>query len=417
MTAAAVTLRPEAARSGAPRSGLVRGGAGIAVATAVASAANYASNVALGRSLEDRQFADAALVVSGMLLLSAVALGLQLTVARGIAAGGGGHVAGRVQRRALLVGGGVAALVAGGSPLIADLFNMESPVPVVVLAFGIPVFFSMAVRRGVLQATHRFGRLAVSQFVEPMVRLLVTMTALAAGFGATSAAIGLVLAFGAGWWVSSPRGVPLGTETERLATRSAIGATVLLLTGQVIIANGDLWVVAALVPDDAGSYAAVALIGRLVFITAWSIVTVVFPSLVSGTSGAGNALLVRAVAATAVVGAVLTTGAAVAGEHLVVAMVGSAYADVAHLLWPYALATSLFVMGNLVAVADVARGRRLLPAVVSAGALVQTTLLVGVAERGIGWVIWAQVVSMAVLFAVVTGIAVVRARTDGVRSR
>jgi O-antigen/teichoic acid export membrane protein len=411
MSVAAVTVRPEVGGEVAPRAGIVRGGIGIALATAVASAANYASNVVLGRGLEDRQFADAALVVSGLLLLSAVALGLQLTVARGVAAGGGRLAAERVQRRAVLVGGIVAAAVAATSPAIAGAFNMESAVPVAVLALGVPIFFSMAVRRGVLQATHHFGRLALSQFVEPMVRLAVTIVALAAGLGATSAAVGLVVSFAVGWWVSSPRHVlldttPIGAGT---ATRSAIGATVLLLAGQVVIANGDLWVVAALRPDDAGSYAAVALIGRLVFITAWSIVTVVFPSLVSGTAEASDVLLLRAVGATAVVGAMLTAGAAVAGDRLVVGMVGSDYADVAHLLWPYALATSLFVMANLVAVADVAAGRRALPGVVTIGAGVQTAALVAVAGRGIAWVIWGQVVVMASLFVVVASIALVRA--------
>ena len=44
---------------------------------------------------------------------------------------------------------------------------------------------------------------------------------------------------------------------------AAIAATVMLLVGQVVIANGDLWVVSAMRPADAGVYAAVALIGFL----------------------------------------------------------------------------------------------------------------------------------------------------------
>ena len=75
--------------------GLLRGGLGLGAATLVASVANYAGNLVLGRRFETDEFADAALVVSGLLLLSAVALGLQLTVARAVATGGGArHVAG-----------------------------------------------------------------------------------------------------------------------------------------------------------------------------------------------------------------------------------------------------------------------------------------------------------------------------------
>ena len=68
-------------RAPVPRSGLLRGGLGVGVATTFASAANYLSNVVLGRVLGPDEFADAALVVSGLLLLGAMALGLQLTAA------------------------------------------------------------------------------------------------------------------------------------------------------------------------------------------------------------------------------------------------------------------------------------------------------------------------------------------------
>ncbi len=54
---------------------IVRGGIGIGAATTLASAANYLNNVILGRALGPDEFADAALVVSGLLLLGAVALG------------------------------------------------------------------------------------------------------------------------------------------------------------------------------------------------------------------------------------------------------------------------------------------------------------------------------------------------------
>ena len=378
--------------------GLLRGGLGLGAATLVASGANYASNLVLGRRLEADEFADAALVVSGLLLLSAVALGLQLTVARAIATGGGAPAARRLQRRAVIVGSGTGAAVALMSPLLATWFNMASPIPLIVLATGVPVFFSMAMRRGVLQASHRFGRIGLSQVAEPLARLAVTMLALGLGMGATSAAVGLVAAFAVGWAASSPGALPLElAEASERNTRSAVGATVLLLAGQVVIANGDLWIVAALIPSDAGSYAAVALVGRLVFIAGWSIVTVVFPSLASGSAEASGRLLLKAVGAAALVGTALSIGAFVAGDRLISAMVGADYADAGHLLGPYVLATTLFVIANLLAVADLAAGRRLLPAMTAAGAIAQTVLLVLVASHGITWIVYGQLVAMAAL--------------------
>ena len=403
----AATTADSGRRSGG---GLLRGGVSLGAATLVASGANYASNLVLGRRLEVDEFADAALVVSGLLLLSAVALGLQLTVARAIATGGGASAARRLERRAVIVGAGAGATVAVLSPMIASRFNMGSPVPLIVLAAGVPIFFSMAMRRGVLQASHRFGQIALSQVAEPLARLAITMVALSMGLGATSAAVGLVAAFAVGWVVSSPGALRLEATTTIRETRSAVGATVLLLIGQVVIANGDLWVVAALIPSDAGSYAAVALVGRLVFIAGWSIVTVVFPTLASGSGAASGRLLLKAVGSAAIVGSALTAGAFVAGDRLIGAMVGDDYAEAGHLLGPYALATTLFVVANLLAVADMAGGRRLLPALVAAGAIGQTVLLVLVADRGITWIVYGQLAAMAVLVIVLGSTMVVRAR-------
>jgi len=416
-TAAAIAAGADRRRPG-PGGGLLRGGLSVGAATLVASGANYASNLVLGRRLEVDAFADAALVVSGLLLLSAVALGLQLTIARAIATGGGASAARRLERRAVIVGAGAGATVAALSPVIASRFNMASPTPLIVLGAGVPIFFSMAMRRGVLQASHRFGQIALSQVAEPLARLAVTMVALSLGMGATSAAVGLVAAFAIGWLASSPDALNLDADDiTHHETRSAVGATVLLLIGQVVIANGDLWVVAALIPSDAGSYAAVALVGRLVFIAGWSIVTVVFPSLASGSEESNGRLLLKAVCAAALAGGTLSVGAFVAGDRLIGAMVGDDYAAAGHLLGPYALATTLFVVANLLAVSDLAAGRRLLPALVAAGAIAQTVLLVLMAPRGITWIVYGQLVAMAVLAVVLASALVTRLRSSGTSCR
>lgn len=405
MAAAPLRGHASANASGSGRT-IARSGAVVAVATMFASAANYFANVVLGRGLGAREFADAAMVVSGMLLLSALALGLQLNVARSISAGGGPAAAARLQRRARHAGLAVGAGVIATSPAIAGFFEMSSPTPIALLGASAPIFFSLAVRRGKLQATRRFDRLAVSLVVEPLSRLAITIAALSVGLGASSAAIGLIVAFAAAWMVSRPRlegdiaDIAATVGSPDAAVTTAIGATVLLLAGQVVIANGDLWVVSALQSDDAGSYAAVALIGRLVYVAAWSIVTVLFPTLVQGGGGEQAALVRRGVAVTALVGGGLSAMAFAFGDRLLAAMIGGEFADAGSLLGPYALATTLFVMSNLVAVADLAKGRKQLPAIIAAGAVVQTVVLVPVAALGIGAVVMGQLAVMALLFVV-----------------
>lgn len=401
----------------ASSSKLVHGGIGVGAATTLASAANYLSNVVLGRGLGPDGFADAALVVSAMLLVGAIALGFQLTVARHVATGAGVTTVVRLRRLAATAGALIGGALIASSTVLGVVFHMSSPWPLVVFGAGIPVYFVMAVGRGVAQATHAFGRLAASLAVEAAARLLVTVAAVGAGLGATGASVALVFSFiVAAGPCRAIRVDSSGVAPERVGSRRVAGATVLLLFGQVVISNGDLWVVAAIVPDDAGSYAAVALIGRLVFITAWSIVTVVFPSLAA--EGAGHRartdrLLWQAVAITAVFGGSATLGAALFGERLLTMMVGAGYIGGADLLWPYSLATTLFVLANLFAVADVAVGRVRGPAVVAVGGLVQTLVLSAGGSAGVAWVVWAQVAVMGALLAAAATTACVRPKWSG----
>lgn len=385
----------------AARSGLLRGGLGVGIATTFASAANYLSNVVLGRALGPSEFADAALVVSGLLLLGAIALGLQLTAARAVAVGAGPDVLRRTRRRAVVIGVVVGLTFIALAPILAHALNMGSALPFTVLGLGVPVYLVMAVARGVAQARHEFGRLALSIAAEAVIRLLVTTACLLGGLGPTGAAIALTVSFVAAWLpcsASFDRITPAVVERIEHQGRSVVGATILLLLGQVVISNGDLWVVAARVPDEAGVYAAVALIGRLVFIAAWSVITVVFPSLVSDQGhNPSPGLLPRAVAITAGFGGVLTLGAAVFAGPLMASMVGDGFSDGARLLWPYSLATTLFVVANLLAVADLASGRTMVSGVMAVGGVVQTIVLLSGASSGASWVVWTQVVLMSVL--------------------
>ena len=406
MSTVAVAVDAAAPTRNAGRS-VVRDGALVGASTLAASAANYAANVMLGRELEARAFADAAMVISGMLLLSAIALGLQLTVARSVCTGAGRDAQRRIERRSFRTGIAVGLVVALLAPVIATSFGMESAVPIVLLGASVPVFFSLAVRRGVLQARSSFGRLAASQFVEPVVRLSATFVALMAGLGASSAAVGLLAAFATGWVVARDH-TDAPTPSATGSTAPAIAATVLLLVGQVVIANGDLWIVSAVRPSEAGVYAAVALIGRLVYVASWSIVTVLFPTLVGGTADARAQLLRRGLAATALVGGALSAVAFAVGDGLVVGMVGDGYSAAGDLLGPYALATTLFVMANLVAVSDVAAGRRLLPFVMTCGALVQTVALVPLAGFGLRAVVLGQLGAMCGLLVVTLSVSCAR---------
>jgi len=77
----------------------------------------------------------------------------------------------------------------------------------------------------------------------------------------------------------------------------------------------------------------------------------------------------------AAVGLVGTVAVGVLGHLLVSVAFGPGYAGAEPLLVPYALATALFALANLLAAAEVARRRIAAAVALAAGALVQTGVL------------------------------------------
>jgi O-antigen/teichoic acid export membrane protein len=106
----------------------------------------------------------------------------------------------------------------------------------------------------------------------------------------------------------------------------------------------------------------------------------------------------------AAVGLVGTVAVGVLGHLLVSVAFGPGYAGAEPLLVPYALATALFALANLLAAAEVARRRIAAAVALAAGALVQTGVLALWGSTP-GELVWLQVGAMA---ATLVAVAVTR---------
>lgn len=136
--------RPTPAPAPVTGRALARGGALLGVAMMVANAGNYALNVGLARWLSAADFGEATLLVTLFLTTTAVGLTLQMVTAREVArldAGPDPDSADGLQRwlarRAALIGVALATALAVASPLLAGLFRMAHPLPLVVFAAGL----------------------------------------------------------------------------------------------------------------------------------------------------------------------------------------------------------------------------------------------------------------------------------------
>jgi O-antigen/teichoic acid export membrane protein len=380
-------------------------------ATLAASGVNYALNLLLARWMTPSEFGDANLIVTLMLGLTAVAVTLQLVTAQRISTARAAAQA--VERRALLrrawsVGLLVATAIAVSSPLIAAVTSSASAVPFVLLAAGLPCYLAQAVERGVLQGRLRFGDLAATLVIEAVTRLGVAIALVLAGLGVSGATAGITASFVASWWLARrrvlARSARSGTEVEHdtavsrsVTARRATQATMLLLVGQIMINNGDVVLAKTLFDADAaGVYSVVALIGRAIFFLSWSVVTAAFPMAAKADAIERRALRRRAVRTVAAMSALMTLAVAVLAPPLTPIVFGDAYAAAADLFLPYAIATSLFAVANVMASLSAAQGDRQTAAVIVGGAVGQTLLLFAFADDPVRMV-WLQVLAMGML--------------------
>lgn len=387
------------------------------------SAANYLLNLLLARFLSPAEFGDANLAVNLVLAAAAAAAMLQLLSARSGALEdpSGIEARRRLMRWAWGIGGALGVGLVMGAATLADTFNTSTPVLFVVIGIGIPVYLAQAVMRGALQGDLRLGRLAVSYAVEAATRVGIALVMLALGFGVIGAAVAISLSFVASAIIarhrvattaageraggSDPETDGREPDTEERGLAAVSVAATILLVGQVVIANGDVVLAkAVMAPEAAGAYAAAAVIGRGLYFLSWAVVHSTFPVFARAKSHEERRkAMIRALAmvvSTCVVG---VTGLALVGEWLAPLLLGEGYEAAAELLVPYAIATALFAVANLVASLDLAIGRWRAPSALLLGAVLQTLLLLTFGATPMSMVM-AQVIAM-VCTATLVGVA------------
>ncbi|MDX1523250.1 MAG: ATP-binding protein, partial [Anaerolineae bacterium] len=344
-------------------SGLLTGSALLLISTTVVNAGNYLFNLVLGRWLGPAAFADLSLIVTLMLMVTLITAAYQTVTAKFAAAytatGTGSQLIGLRQwlnRSSWLMGLAMMAIFAGGAPLWMRFFHTASAWPFVILGLGLPIYFAQGVDRGLLQGQTRFKTLALSYQAEMWVRLLVGVGLVSLGWSVNGAVAGITLSFVATWLVA--RQVMAGlsgqgslARSERQIIVAFAGPVVAALVGQILINNSDILIVKRFFPaETAGLYAALALIGRIVFFATWSVVTVLFPIVAQKEQkGEPHRHLLGISLGLVIVVSAGIIGVTYAVPDLIVSLLfGEAYLPIASLLWLYGIATMLYALANVV---------------------------------------------------------------------
>ena len=328
----------------------------------VVNGGNYLYNLILGRILGPEQFADAAVLITFLLVLSFVAMTFQLATAKfSVIFEANLFISfiSKVYKNAITVGVSLGALIIIFSKQLQEVFNTSTSSMFVVFGIGVPLYFLMSVNRGVFQGKKAFKALSITYQTEMLSRLLITLGLLFL-FNIESSlviAIGILISFGFGLIPFKFENLNFKTSVVIEASQTKLVRNFFIITAfyeftQIIISNSDMLLVKHYFESyEAGLYASLALIGRIVYFTAWMFVMLLLPTVVQlKKEGKATApILLKYVGYIATISSVIVLCCSLFPETVITLLFGKSYLAIAPLLWKYALATGLFAISNIFA--------------------------------------------------------------------
>ena len=279
-----------------PTSILLSGSLILLLGSVLVSALNFLFNVIMARLLGPALFSQAAAIVTLLMLLSCISLSFQMVCAKFVARNDSSaaklSVYRSMSRRAWQLGGLVALVLVIAQKPIANYLRMPNSWVIAVLAIGMAFYNELGVKRGDMQGWCRFGSLSKNYIFEAASKLAIAVVLVELGYGifgvvgALSASIiaAVLLPRGRKAQEDGPADAgTMGSEWVPASFGEGIQAIVFFV-GQVIINNVDIILVKHFFDSElAGLYAAVALVGRLLYFGSWQVVSAMFP--VSAASG------------------------------------------------------------------------------------------------------------------------------------
>ncbi len=270
-------------RAKALRQKLLGGSLALLAGSGLVGVTNLVYNVATARLLGPTGFAHATAVYTLLMLTSAITLSFQVVCAKYVASHDAEEekyeIFASLHLRAWIAGIALASVLFLFNKVIQGYLNLPDPLLISSLAVGTAFYIPLGVRRGYIQGIHAFRALALNFMLEGVVRLAGAYVLIILGLGVEGAVLASVIAVIASYFLALPS--PGLGSFRSLPFAIAFGEgvqAIVFFSGQVVINNFDIVLVNHFFPsDEAGIYAAVSLVGRLVNMCAWSVVNTMFP--------------------------------------------------------------------------------------------------------------------------------------------
>jgi len=322
---------------------------------------NLAYNVVVARYLGPQGYGQATAVYTLLVILSAVTLSFQIVSTKVVAqqntAEGKAVVYRDLHRSAWVCSFLAAVLIFEFRSQIANYLQLQDTTLISFLALGTAFYIPLGSRRGYVQGIFGFYRLAINLAIEGAVRLGGSYLLIDLGYGVRGVVAANAAAIAVAYVVIAP-GVrarianPLNLWHALRETFQAI----VFFAGQVLINNCDIVLVKHFfAPELAGIYAAVAMVGRVIFAFSSAVVNTTFP-LVAGTHEEERKdlrVIATSLLIVLLIGSVVSIGLLIAPSWLWTALFGSHFRimgayDISSLLALYAITTVIYSLSVVI---------------------------------------------------------------------
>ncbi|UOB19065.1 oligosaccharide flippase family protein [Abyssalbus ytuae] len=381
------------------------------ISTLLVNAGNYLYNLGLGRILGPKEFADAAILITFLLVLSFIAMTFQLVTAKYVVIFD--HEVfksfiGFISKHAIIVGVLIGISIIVFSKHLQLIFNTSSSKMFVIFGIGVPIYFLMSINRGVFQGQKEFDQLSITYQSEMLSRLIITLILLYTLQVQSSVLVsaGILISFVFGlipfkMKKDSFTDSPLEAGERKLVLKFIVLTAFYEFT-QIIINNSDILLVKHYFENyEAGLYASLALIGRVVYFVAWMFVMILLPTVVKlhKEGKKHTAVMLKYVLYISALSAIIVFVTFLFPEFVIKTMFGEAYLSVSPLLWKYALATSIFAISNVFAYYFLSLDQYI-PVILSGLTGLGQIVLIIFFHESLEQVVVMQIIAMAVLFIV-----------------
>jgi hypothetical protein len=251
----------------------------------------------------------------------------------------------------------VALVLAAFQGPVADYLNLSDPTLVALIAIGAAFYIPLGARRGYVQGTCGFRSLAWSMILEQAVRLGGSLALILMGMGVRGVIVANSVAIAAAYFaVRIQHSGQIPNPLHRSYIIRETGQATVFFAGQMLINNcGIVLVNHFFAARDAGLYAAVAMVGRVIFSFSQAVVNSTFP-LVAGTDEEERRDL-RVIATSLMLvlgtGAAISIGLCIAPAALWTHLFGADFQiagryNIPYLLALYAFSTVIYSLGAVI---------------------------------------------------------------------